>query len=195
MGLQLHVTLPLAALGYLSGTWLGAMTVCRLARLPDPRVTGSCNPGFSNVLRQHGAQLALATLIIDATKGWPVLILGMIMQLPPWALGLIGLGVLLGHCYPAWYRFRGGKAVASAFGVMLLLTPGVALICAVIWILLAWRIHTAAIASLASATLAPLVSLWLSPDFVWVVLIFALLVLVRHALNIHRLHQGKEPKL
>ncbi|MGQ7245949.1 glycerol-3-phosphate acyltransferase [Halomonas sp. V046] len=195
MGQHLDVILPLAALGYLSGTWLGAMTVCRLSGLPDPRLTGSCNPGFSNVLRLHGVRPAFATLGIDAAKGWPVLGLGMVLGMPPWGLGVIGLGVLLGHCYPAWYRFRGGKAVASAFGVMLLLTPGVALVSAVVWALLAWRVHTAAVASLASATLAPLVSLWLAPEFAVVVLIFALLVLARHAINIGRLQRGEEPRL
>ncbi|MBY6207652.1 glycerol-3-phosphate 1-O-acyltransferase PlsY [Halomonas sp. DP3Y7-2] len=195
VGPTIEVLLPLTALGYLSGTWLGAITVCRVAGLADPRLSGSCNPGFSNVLRLHGPVLALATLTIDALKGWPVLLLGMHQGLTPWGLGLVGLGVLLGHCYPAWYRFRGGKAVASAFGVMLLLTPGVALSCAMIWGLLAWRVHTAAVASLTSATLAPLLSLWLSPDFAWVVLVFAALVLARHALNIDRLRRGKEPRL
>ncbi|MBR9771411.1 MULTISPECIES: glycerol-3-phosphate acyltransferase [Halomonas] len=195
MGSSLEVILPLTALAYLSGTWLGAISVCRWAGRPDPRLSGSCNPGFSNVLRQHGVPLALATLAIDALKSWPVLLLGLWLELPPWGLGLVGLGVLLGHCYPAWYRFRGGKAVASAFGVMLLLTPGVALVSAVIWALLAWWAHTAAVASLTSATLAPLLSLWLAPDFVWVVLVFAGLVVARHAINIGRLRQGKEPHL
>ena len=111
MGPTIEVLLPLTALGYLSGTWLGAITVCRVAGLADPRLSGSCNPGFSNVLRLHGPVLALATLTIDALKGWPVLLLGMHQGLTPWGLGLVGLGVLLGHCYPAWYRFRGGKAI------------------------------------------------------------------------------------
>ncbi|GEN23437.1 glycerol-3-phosphate 1-O-acyltransferase PlsY [Halomonas cupida] len=195
MGQDWYIIPALTILGYLSGTWLGAITVCRLARLPDPRLTGSSNPGFSNVLRLHGARLALATLLIDMAKGWPVLLLGLAAGLEPWGLGIIGLGVLLGHCYPLWYRFRGGKAVASAFGVLLLLTPGVALICALVWVLLAWRIHTAAVASLTSACLAPLVSLWLAPDFVWEVVGFALLVLVRHALNIRRLSDGSEHQL
>ncbi|ERL50105.1 hypothetical protein BJB45_02990 [Halomonas huangheensis] len=195
MGQDWSIILALAVLGYLSGTWLGAITVCRLARLPDPRLTGSSNPGFSNVLRLHGKRLALATLLIDMAKGWPVLLMGMALELAPWGLGVVGLGVLLGHCYPLWYHLRGGKAVASAFGIMLLLTPGVALICALIWVLLAWRVHTAAVASLTSACLAPLISLWLAPDFVWVVVAFAILVLIRHALNIRRLRDGSEHQL
>ncbi|MDR5890114.1 glycerol-3-phosphate 1-O-acyltransferase PlsY [Halomonas halophila] len=187
--------MPLMALGYLSGTWLGAITVCRLAGRGDPRLAGSGNPGFSNVLRLHGPRLALATLLVDAVKGMPVLWLAMLLALPPWGQGLVGLGVLLGHSYPAWYRFRGGKAVASAFGVMLVLTPWVALCCATLWCLLAWRVRTAAVASLASAALAPLAAIWLAPDYVPVVIGFTLLVLGRHALNIRQLGRGDEPGL
>lgn len=195
MEVPLELLLPLVVLGYLSGTWLGALTVCRLAGVRDPRLAGSCNPGFSNVLRLYGSRLALATLLVDAVKGMPVLGLAMLLGMPPWAQGLVGFGVLLGHSYPVWHRFRGGKAVASAFGVMLLLTPGVALVCAAFWALLAWRMRTAAIASLASATLAPLVSLWLAPDYAGVVIAFTLLVLVRHVLNIRRMGRGDEPPL
>lgn len=195
MEAPLDLILPLMAIGYLSGTWLGALTVCRLAGVGDPRLVGSCNPGFSNVLRLHGYRLALATLVVDVVKGMPVLWLAMWLGLPPWGLGLVGLGVLLGHSYPAWHRFRGGKGVASAFGVMLVLTPWVALCCAALWMLLAWRVRTAAIASLASAAMAPLASLWLAPDFAGVVIVFTLLVLGRHVLNIRRLGSGDEPPL
>ncbi len=183
----------LVALGYLSGSWLGALTVCRLAGVGDPRLAGSCNPGFSNVLRLHGRRLALATLAVDAVKGMPVLVLAILLGLPPWGQGLVGLGVLLGHGYPLWHGFRGGKAVASAFGVMLVLTPAVALVCAGLWTLLAWRVHTASIASLTSAAMAPLASLWLAPDYALVVTAFTLLVLIRHLLNIRRLGRGDEP--
>ncbi|MDR5866568.1 glycerol-3-phosphate acyltransferase [Halomonas koreensis] len=192
---QLELLLPLVALGYLSGTWLGALTVCRLAGLGDPRLAGSGNPGFSNVLRLHGPRLALATLLVDAAKGMPVLGLALLMGLPPWGQGLVGLGVLLGHSYPVWYRFRGGKGVASAFGVMLMLMPGVAMVCGLVWSLLAWWLRTAAIASLASAAMAPLAAIWLAPAYVPVVIGFTLLVLGRHVFNIRRLGRGEEPGL
>ncbi|WP_163558629.1 glycerol-3-phosphate 1-O-acyltransferase PlsY [Halomonas sp. NO4] len=183
------------ALGYLSGSWLGALSVCRLAGAGSPYRSGSGNPGFSNVLRLHGMRLALATLLVDVVKGMPVLALALALGFPPWAQGLVGLAVLLGHSYPVWHRFSGGKAVASAFGAMLLLTPGVALLCATLWALLAWRVRTAAVASLISAGLAPLASLWLAPDYVSVVLAFTALVLARHLLNIRRLRHGDEPVL
>lgn len=191
----LPTTFALLLAGYLSGSWLGALTVCRMAGVRDPRFAGSCNPGFSNVLRLHGKRLALATLLLDALKGVPVLLLAKGVGLPPWAQGVVGLGVLLGHSYPIWHRLRGGKAVASAFGVLLVLTPWVALCCAACWVLLAWRVRTAAIASLASATLAPLLSLWLAPEYVLVIVAFALLVLARHVWNIRRLGGGDELRL
>ncbi|AMD01245.1 MULTISPECIES: glycerol-3-phosphate 1-O-acyltransferase PlsY [Halomonas] len=182
----------LLGVGYLSGSWLGALSVCRMAGVEDPRLGGSHNPGFSNVLRLHGRRLALATLLLDAFKGMPVLWLSLWLGLPPWAQGMVGLAVLLGHSYPIWHRFRGGKAVASAFGVMLVLTPWVALCCALLWAILAWRVRTAAVASLASGGLAPLVSVWLAPDYVIVVMAFTALVLARHMLNIRRLRRGDE---
>ncbi|MGM0701205.1 MAG: glycerol-3-phosphate 1-O-acyltransferase PlsY [Pseudomonadota bacterium] len=185
----------MVALGYLSGSWLGALSVCRLAGLDSPFRAGSGNPGFSNVLRLHGPRLALATLVVDVVKGMPVLWLAMALGFPPWAQGVVGLAVLLGHSYPVWYRFHGGKGVASAFGVMLVLMPGVALVCALMWLLAARWLRTAAAASLASAGLAPLASLWLAPDYVLVVIAFTLLVLVRHLLNIRRLRRGEEPGL
>ncbi|WP_304526168.1 glycerol-3-phosphate 1-O-acyltransferase PlsY [Halomonas sp. I5-271120] len=193
-----HLALALGsllALGYLSGSALGALAVCRLAGLRDPRLAGSRNPGFSNVLRLYGVRLALATLALDAAKGMPVLFAAQALGLSPWAQGMVGLAVLLGHSYPPWHRFRGGKAVASAFGVLLVLAPGVALVSAACWVLLAWRVRTASVASLASATLAPLVSLWLAPEYGGVIVVFALLVLVRHVWNIQRLGRGGERAL
>lgn len=185
----------LLALGYFSGSWLAALWVCRLADVGDPRRAGSGNPGFSNVLRLYGRQLALTTLVLDAAKGVPAVWLSIVVGLPPWAQGMVGLAVMLGHSYPCWYRYRGGKAVASAFGVLLMLTPVVALACAAIWLLLAWRVRTAAVASLVSAVAAPLVSLWLAPEYLLVIIAFAALVVVRHLLNILRLRRGEEPQL
>lgn len=195
MTVEAGLLLSLMLLGYLCGSWLGALWVCRRAGVDDPRRAGSGNPGFSNVLRLHGRGLAALTLLLDAAKGMPVLWLAMWLGLAPWAQGMVGLSVLLGHSFPVWHRFRGGKAVASAFGVMLVLTPWVALCCAVLWALLAWKVRTAAIASLASAAVAPLASLWLAPAYVGVVLVFTGLVLVRHLLNIRRLGRGDEPSL
>ncbi|WFF41807.1 glycerol-3-phosphate acyltransferase [Salinicola endophyticus] len=178
------ITIALASAGYLSGSLLGAIWVCRLWGLGDPRRAGSGNPGFSNVLRAFGWRPALATLVIDAGKGMPVLWLAGSASLSVWAQGLVGLGVLLGHSCPVWHRGHGGKAVASAFGVLLMLATPVALICAGCWFLLAWRVRTAAVASLATALIAPLLSYWLVPPMSGVICVFSTLVLIRHAFNI-----------
>ncbi|MFI0472066.1 glycerol-3-phosphate 1-O-acyltransferase PlsY [Halomonas sp. HMF6819] len=184
-----------ALAGYLSGSWLAAIVVCRLAGVADPRRCGSQNPGVSNVLRSHGPRLAAATLALDAAKAMPVLMLAKSQALPVWLQGAVGLSVLLGHSYPVWYGFRGGKAVACAFGALLVLVPWVALLCAALWALIAWRLRTAAAASLACALAAPLLTLWLAPLYLGVVGAFTLLVVARHALNIRRLRDGKEPRL
>ena len=186
----------LLALAYGGGSVLGAVWICQRLGLTDPRLAGSFNPGFSNVLRLHGAMPAALVLAFDATKGMPALWLGGEIALPAWALGLIGLAVLIGHSLPLWHRgHRGGKAVAAAFGVLLMLAPGVALSCAALWIGLAWRLRTAAIASLVSGLAAPLFSLWLAPEMSGVILVFASLIVVRHALNLRRLSDGNEPRL
>ncbi|WP_232823822.1 glycerol-3-phosphate acyltransferase [Salinicola sp. CPA57] len=189
----------LVAAGYLSGSLLGAIWVCRAWGLRDPRWAGSGNPGFSNVLRAFGWRPALLTLIIDAVKGMPVLWLAGSVSPSVWAEGLVGFGVLIGHSCPIWHRGRGGKAVASAFGVLLMLATPVALICAVCWFLLAWRVRTAAVASLATALMAPLLSYWLVPPMTGVICVFSLLVLARHAWNIRlwreRRREAHEPAL
>lgn len=179
--------------GYLSGSWLAALSVCRLAGVGDPRQFGSFNPGFSNVLRLYGPRLAAATLLLDALKAMPAVLGAKLMGYPVWLQGVVGLAVLLGHSFPLWHGFRGGKAVASAFGVLLVLVPQVALLSASIWALLAWRLKTAALASLVSALVAPLACGWLAPEYVVVVGGFSLLVLARHGLNIRRLRRGEEP--
>ncbi len=182
-------------IGYLSGSWLAAVSVCHWAGVDDPRFCGSYNPGFSNVLRLYGPRLAAATLLLDALKGVPAVLAAKWLTLPVWLQGVVGLAVLLGHSYPLWYGFRGGKSVSSAFGVLLVLVPSVALLTALGWTLLAWRLRTAAAASLACALLAPLLCLWLAPGYVSVVGGFSLLVLARHGLNIRRLRRGEEPHL
>lgn len=174
----------LVGAGYLSGSLLGAIWVCRVWGLRDPRWAGSGNPGFSNVLRAHGWRPALVTLVIDTVKGMPVLWLAGAASLSVWAQGLVGLSVMLGHSCPLWHRGRGGKAVASAFGVLLMLATPVALICAACWFALAWRVRTAAVASLSAALVAPLLSYWLTPAMTGVICVFSLLVLARHAWNI-----------
>ncbi len=185
----------LVGAGYLSGSLLGAIWVCRLMGLEDPRIAGSGNPGFSNVLRAHGWRPAALTLTIDAAKSVPVMWLADAASLTIWAQGLVGLSILVGHSVPVWHRGRGGKAVASAFGVLLMLATPVALVAALIWFVLAWRLRTAALASLAAALTAPLASYWLAPEATGVVCVFSLLVMLRHGWDIRHWRERRSRTL
>lgn len=185
----------LVGAGYLSGSLLGAIWVCRLWGIEDPRRAGSGNPGFSNVLRAHGWRPAAVTLAIDAAKSMPVMWLAGTASLTVWAQGLVGLSVLVGHSCPVWHRGRGGKAVASAFGVLLMLATPVALIAALAWFALAWRLRTAALASLAAALTAPLVSYWLAPAMTGVICVFSLLVVARHVWDIRHWRERRRRTL
>lgn len=124
-------------------------------RLLQPRIFERAPPVWSKARRGHAAARCV--------KGVPAVLAAKLLALPVWLQGLVGLAVLLGHSYPIWFSFRGGKSVSSAFGVLLVLVPSVALITALCWALLAWRLRTAAAASLISALLAPLLCLWLAP--------------------------------
>ncbi|CAM3922650.1 glycerol-3-phosphate 1-O-acyltransferase PlsY [Vreelandella rituensis] len=181
--------------GYLCGSWLAALSVCRWGGVADPRQCGSFNPGASNVLRMHGSRLALMTVILDALKGMPVAGLVKWLGMPIWLQGAVGLAVLLGHSYPLWHGFRGGKAVASALGVLLVLVPEVALLGVLSWALLAWWLKNPGRASIVSALLTPLLSLWLTPEYTGVVAVFSVLVLARHWHNLRRLRRDVAARL
>ena len=181
---------------------MSELSCCATINPRDDIRIGTCGPAMPGVevrLADDGFQisprLAAATLALDALKAVPVVLAAKWLALPIMWQGLVGLAVLLGHSFPLWYGFRGGKAVASAFGVLLVLVPSVALLSALAWALMAWRLGTAALASVASALLAPLLCAWLAPAYTGVVGGFSLLVLARHMLNIRRWRQGEEPPL
>lgn len=180
------------ALAYLAGSVLFAIPVCRLWRLPDPRALGSTNPGTTNVYRTGGWLPAAATLFLDAAKG----------GLPAWLAGTLGLSLfgqvmvalcaVTGHMIPVFYRFQGGKGVATALGAGLALAPVTTLLLCVIWGLAMWRWRTAAVASLLAIIAGPPISALLEPDTLPLFGLLALLIIVRHRNNLIRLMQGRE---
>src|SRR6185312_2103223 len=146
-------------LGYLVGSISFAVVVSRLMGLSDPRTFGSGNPGATNVLRSGNKLAAVLTLIGDAAKGWAAVALAAWAvsenHLPPAAIPLAGLGAFLGHLYPLFLKFRGGKGVATAMGVLLGLQPWLALATVATWLIVAVALRYSSLAAIMAAIFAP----------------------------------------
>ena len=190
---------PLAAivLGYLLGSIPFGFILTRFAGLGDIRAIGSGNIGATNVLRTGNKGLAAATLLLDAAKGAAAIIL--VRTLWPEIPGLAGLAAIsafLGHLYPIWLRFRGGKGVATLIGVAAALLWPAALIAAAIWILALFATRYSSVGGMAAALAAPAAAA-LFDRFDLTILFsgFALLILWKHRANIGRLIERTEPRI
>lgn len=197
----MNMTLLLPALiffiSYLAGSISSAIIVCRAFGLPDPRTTGSNNPGATNVMRLGGKKAAIITLVGDLLKGLiPVAIVNL-LALSPLAFALSALGAFLGHLFPIFFGFKGGKGVATAFGAILGLSPLVALCAFGTWILVFLTTKISSLSALTAAVLAPLfLYLFKAPlEIVSVVIVMDLLLIYRHKANISRLLKGEEGKM
>ena len=191
----LDYTLPIIA--YLIGSISCSVLICRLAGLPDPRHTGSQNPGATNVLRIGGKQVAALALIGDIVKGClPVMLAGLVTE-DTLVLGLVGLFAFLGHLYPIFFQFRGGKGVATAAGVYLALAWPVALALMVIWLITALVLRYSSVASLAAAVSAPVLMEIYRHDISYTLFgtLIVALVFWRHRANLLRLKEGTESKI
>ena len=183
--------------GYVLGSIASAVFVCRALGLPDPRAGGSGNPGATNVLRLGGKGAAALTLLGDALKGVaPVLLARAISDSPAVAAGA-GLGAFAGHLYPVFFRFRGGKGMATSFGVAGALAWPVALGMGAAWIVVAALSRHASLASLAAALSGPVLAAVLVPHRATLAVLAAMCVLLvwRHRENISRLRRGEERKI
>ena len=195
-----------AVAGYLVGSLSFAVIVSRVMGLDDPRTFGSKNPGATNVLRSGSKAAAIVTLLLDAAKGWlPVMLVrwfGKPYGLEDGTVAMVGLAAFLGHLYPVFFRFVGGKGVATALVVLLGLNGWLGLAGMLIWLATALLFRYSSLASIVAALLAPAVyalgggDLWLvSKSIALGVVVMSLLLLYRHAENINRLIKGTESKL
>jgi glycerol-3-phosphate acyltransferase PlsY len=182
---------------YLVGSIPMAIVVARLFRLPDPRTTGSQNPGATNILRYGGKAAAAVTLAGDVLKGVLVIAVVQFAASEPIVLALSGLGVFLGHLYPVFFRFQGGKGVATALGVWLVLVPWVGLLLLATWIVVAAAFRYSSLAALVAACLAPVYVLWFAPIGAYIALSVAMTLLLvwRHRGNIRKLFAGTEGRI
>lgn len=184
-------------LAYLFGSISSAIIVCRSMGLPDPRTSGSRNPGATNVLRIGGKKAAIITLLGDSLKGLiPVLIIKL-LGFDNTVVALAALAALLGHLFPIFFRFEGGKGVATAIGCLLALNWPTGLCWLATWLIVAKLFHYSSLAALVASVLAP-VYLWYfgaSQNEVLIVAFMSLLIIIRHKENIQNLWTGKEKKL
>ena len=181
-------------LGYLLGSIPFGLILTRAAGLGDVRAIGSGNIGATNVLRTGNKKIALATLLCDALKGTvPVLIAGIWGEGPALAAGL---GAFLGHLFPVWLGFEGGKGVATFIGILLALSPLALLAFAAIWLGLAFALRYSSLAALAASAATPAV-LWAlgQPQVAALFVVLALLLWWKHAANIRRLMDGTEGRI
>jgi len=195
------ITLLFIAAAYLIGSLSFAVIVSRAMHLPDPRSFGSGNPGATNVLRSGRKTAAALTLLGDALKGWVAVVLARWLA-PQFSLTddivlLCALAVFIGHLYPLFFSFKGGKGVATALGVLVGLNPWVGLACLLTWLLIAGVFRISSLAALATALLAPVYTVFLMG---WgyttqTVLVITLLLVYRHKSNLVNLMSGQEERI
>ena len=186
---------------YLIGSLSFAVIVSKYYGMDDPRTYGSGNPGATNVLRSGKKKAAALTLLGDALKGLVAVVLARCLQdalnLSDITIAVVAVAALVGHMWPIFFGFKGGKGVATALGVLLALSPATALVCAAIWLVMAFGFKVSSLAALVATVAAPLVAFWLMPysSWAWATVVIAVLVLYRHKSNIQNLLQGKEGKI
>ena len=183
-------------IAYLIGSLSSAVIVCHFLNLPDPRTQGSMNPGATNVLRIGGKNAAIITLIGDVLKGFIPVLIGHLIGITGIMLGFIAFAAFLGHLFPVFFKFKGGKGVATSFGALLALSPVVGITLAVIWGAVAAITRYSSLAALIAAVAAPiLILLFSQPTYFFPVLAITAILLWKHKENIDRLRKGTETKI
>ncbi|MDN2664042.1 glycerol-3-phosphate 1-O-acyltransferase PlsY [Psychromonas sp. 14N.309.X.WAT.B.A12] len=188
-------TLIFSISAYFLGAVNGAILLCKYKGWPDPRTHGSKNPGATNMLRMHHAQAASLVLIFDLLKGTIPVYLAYFVGIPPFAIGFIGIATCLGHIFPPYFNFKGGKAVATGLGTLLPLGMDMTGLVVITWLLTVAISGYASLAAIITAIAAPVYVHLIKPEFTLPVLMLSCLIILRHISNIRRLLIGKEKKI
>lgn len=194
-------SLTAALIGYLVGSLSFAVIISRAMGLSDPRSYGSGNPGATNVLRTGNKQAAVLTLVFDALKGYVpvllVLLFGKPYGLGEGAAALVGLAAFLGHLWPVFFRFQGGKGVATAAGVLLAINPILGAATLLTWLIIVSFWRYVSLASIVAAAFAPFYQMliWGSGPVVLAIGVMCFALIWRHQANIRKLLNGTESKL
>ncbi|MFD2176395.1 glycerol-3-phosphate 1-O-acyltransferase PlsY [Veronia pacifica] len=180
---------------YLLGSISSAILVCRAMNLPDPRTEGSGNPGATNVLRLGGRFAAVLVLFCDMLKGTIPVWLSYYLGINPFFLGLIAVAACLGHMFPVFFQFKGGKGVATALGAMAPIGLDLAGALIACWLIVVVVTQYSSLAAIVTVLMAPLFTWLIKPQFTMPVAMLCCLILLRHQANIKRLLEKKEPKI
>ncbi|EHK8998698.1 glycerol-3-phosphate 1-O-acyltransferase PlsY [Vibrio vulnificus] len=191
--MAMAVTMTIIA--YLLGSISSAVLICRVLRLPDPRGVGSNNPGATNVLRIGGKGAAVAVLLCDMLKGTIPVWSGYYLGIEPVLLGVIAIAACLGHMYPLFFHFQGGKGVATALGAIAPIGLDLTGMIMVTWLLVAILFRYSSLAALVTVLLAPMYTWMIKPQYTLPVGMLCCLIVLRHHQNIRRLFTGEEPKI
>lgn len=188
------VEMLLLLAAYALGSVSSAIVVCRLMGLPDPRTLGSKNPGATNVLRFGGKQAAALALTGDVLKGLLPVLIAHGLGVRPEVLALTGIAAFLGHLYPVFFGFRGGKGVATLLGVMIGFHWLLGLGSVLIWLVMAFLFHISSLSALVMTAVAPVIGYWVtgSRSITAVLVAMGILLFWRHRSNIRDLVSGKE---
>lgn len=188
-----HLVVILSA--YLMGSVCSAIIVCQLFSLPDPRKAGSKNPGATNVLRLAGKKYAAIVLVADMLKGVLPVLIAKLLGAGPVLLGFTCLAAIVGHVYPIFFDFKGGKGVATTLGALLAFHLGIGLLVVLTWLIVAYVSRYSSLSSMTAVLLAPLFSLFFFDQLnvFFPLLMIAGLVIFQHRQNIVRLIHREEP--
>lgn len=185
----------MAAVAYLFGSLSSAVVISQLFGLPDPRTAGSKNPGATNVYRLGGRIPALLVLVMDILKGTIPVYGSYFLGIEPIMLGIIAIFACLGHIFPLYFGFKGGKAVATAFGAMLPIGLDLAGLLVLSWVVVVFLTGYSSLGALVAVSLAPLFTFLIKPLYTVPVAMLSLLIILRHKDNIARLLAGNESKV
>lgn len=183
------------ACAYLVGSISSAVIICRLFNFDDPRTLGSRNPGATNVLRIAGKIPALLVLVFDVLKGTVMVWGAYFLGLEPLQLGLVAVAVCLGHSFPLFFGFSGGKAVATAFGALLPIGLDLSAILVLIWLFVLFTSRYSSLAAVVTVSLAPFITWFIKAEYALPVAMLSVLIIFRHKDNLQRLIQGQELKI
>lgn len=191
-----YETIIAVIIAYLFGSLSSAIIVCKMMKLPDPRTQGSNNPGATNVLRIGGKKAAIITLLGDTLKGVIPVLLAKGYGFDTVSLSLITFAAFLGHLYPLFFRFQGGKGVATAFGCLIALAWPLGLALAGTWLFMAAVFRYSSLAALTAALLAPLYAWYFTnPDYTLMTAFMSAFLIFRHRGNMRNLISGKETRI